>query len=52
MCSSDLDMLSRRLCRKLYHNMAAAWTIKSQEQLEQARKHFDLFIFDSFVPSC
>ncbi len=46
------DMLSRRLCRKLYHNMAAAWTIKSQEQLEQARKHFDLFIFDSFVPSC
>ncbi|MCX4304314.1 MAG: glycerophosphodiester phosphodiesterase family protein [Acetatifactor sp.] len=49
---SHYDMLSRRLCRKLYHNMAAAWTIKSQEQLEQARKHFDLFIFDSFVPSC
>lgn len=45
------DMLSRRLCRGLYHNMAAAWTIKSEEQLETARKHFDIFIFDSFVPS-
>lgn len=44
------DMLSRRLCRGLYHNMAAAWTIKSKEQLEAARKHFDIFIFDSFVP--
>ncbi len=44
------DMLSRRLCRGLYHNMAAAWTIKSEEELEAARKHFDIFIFDSFVP--
>ncbi len=45
------DMLSRSLCRGLYHNMAAAWTIKSKEQLEAARKHFDIFIFDSFVPT-
>lgn len=45
------DMLSRRLCRNLYRNMAVAWTVKSQEQLEEAGKHFDLFIFDSFVPS-
>ena len=43
-------MLSRRLCRGLYHNMAAAWTIKSREELEAAEKHFDIFIFDSFVP--
>lgn len=46
------DMLSRKLCRGLYHNTAVAWTVKSQEQLEQAGKHFDIFIFDSFVPSC
>lgn len=45
------NMLSRRLCRNLFRNMAVAWTIKSQEQLEEARKHFDLIIFDSFVPS-
>lgn len=44
-------MLSRRLCRKLYHNTAAAWTIKSQAELENARKDFDIFIFDSFLPA-
>ncbi len=42
--------LSRRLCRGLYRNTAAAWTIKSQEQLDNAKKHFDIYIFDSFVP--
>lgn len=44
------QMLSRRLCRILYRNTAAAWTIKSNEELEAARKHFDIYIFDSFVP--
>ena len=43
-------MLSRRLCRGLYRSTAAAWTIKSQEELDEARKHFDIFIFDSFLP--
>ncbi|MDO4514414.1 MAG: glycerophosphodiester phosphodiesterase family protein [Lachnospiraceae bacterium] len=43
--------LSRRICRSLYHNVAAAWTIKSQEELDQARKNYDIFIFDSFIPS-
>ena len=43
--------LSRRLCRKLYGNMAVAWTIKSEEELASAEKSFDLFIFDSFIPA-
>ncbi len=43
--------ISRRICRKLYKNMAVAWTIKSEGELENARKSFDLFIFDSFIPS-
>ncbi len=42
--------LSRRICRGLYGNTAAAWTIRSREELETARENFDLFIFDSFVP--
>jgi len=42
--------LSRKICHGLYRNTAVAWTIKSGEELEQAKKHFDLFIFDSFVP--
>lgn len=44
-------MLSRWLCRKLYGNMAVAWTIKNQKEMDCARSAFDLFIFDSFIPS-
>lgn len=43
-------ILSRRLCRELYRNTAAAWTIKSQEELDKAKGKFDIFIFDSFIP--
>lgn len=43
-------ILARRLCRGLYHNMAVAWTVKSQAQLEEAENYFDVFIFDSFMP--
>lgn len=42
--------LSRQICRKLYRNLAVAWTIKSQKELDARRKDFDLFIFDSFIP--
>ncbi len=42
--------LSRTLCRKLYHAPAVAWTIKSQQQLEDRKDDFDIFIFDSFLP--
>lgn len=42
--------LSRKLCHSLFCNKAVAWTIKSQEQLEKAKSHFDVYIFDSFVP--
>lgn len=44
------NILSRRICHGLYHNTAAAWTIRSEEELAEARKHFDIFIFDSFLP--
>ncbi len=47
----EAGRLPRVLCRKLYKNTAVAWTIKSEEELSRARAHFDLFIFDSFVPS-
>lgn len=44
------DNLSRRLCRRLYGVMSAGWTIKSQEELESAKKEYDVYIFDSFIP--
>ena len=43
--------ISRRLCRRLFRGWSAAWTIKSEEQLEKAAPHFDVCIFDSFMPS-
>ena len=42
--------VSRRLCRYLYGGVAVAYTIKSQQQLEERSRDFDMFIFDSFVP--
>lgn len=36
--------------RRFYKCKMAAWTIKSQKELEKHRKQFDVFIFDSFSP--
>ena len=44
------DILSRCICRNLYRNLSVAWTVQSEEELTLARKNFDLFIFDSFLP--
>ncbi len=44
------DQFSYRLCRKLYHVVNAAWTIRSQKQLERAKKWAQIIIFDSFIP--
>lgn len=46
---SDTSNLSFRLTKRM-GALSVAWTIKSQTQLEEAKKHFDLFIFDSFIP--
>lgn len=46
---SDASNLSFRLTKRM-GALSVAWTIKSQMQLEEAKKHFDLFIFDSFIP--
>lgn len=44
------QILSRRLCRSLYGSKAAAWTVRSREQMEEARGNFDIFIFEGFRP--
>lgn len=41
---------SRLICRYLYRSLSVAWTIRSKEELEAARKSFDLFIFEDFIP--
>ena len=42
--------LSFTLCRKVYRTKTFAWTIQSQEELEDNKEYFDLFIFENFLP--
>lgn len=44
------DDFSRCLCRRLYHAPSVAWTVQSQQQLQERQDDFDIFIFDSFIP--
>ena len=43
--------LSLVLCTRLFGALPAAWTIRSEAELADNRKAFDLYIFDSFVPA-
>lgn len=44
------DMLSFRICRKLFKVPTFAWTIRSEDDVKKAEKYFDSYIFDSFYP--
>lgn len=41
----------RRICRHLYRHPAAAWTVRSEQDLEALQGEYDVFIFDSFLPN-
>ena len=43
-------VLSRRICHRVFRNMAFAWTVKSPEQMENLKDEFDVFIFEGFRP--
>lgn len=42
--------LSLRLCKRLFHALSAAWTIRSEAELSQRSADYDLMIFESFFP--
>ncbi|MBE5958208.1 MAG: glycerophosphodiester phosphodiesterase [Lachnospiraceae bacterium] len=44
------SQLSYVICRKLFGVTNAGWTIRSQKQLNKAKKNFQIMIFDSFEP--
>lgn len=46
----DCRAVSMTICRKLYRCPSVAWTVKSQEQLDEIRAYFDYFIFEGFIP--
>lgn len=41
---------SRRLAHVLFRAGEAAWTVRSEEELKRAARHFDVFIFENFLP--
>lgn len=45
------NQFSYKLLRKLFHVKNAAWTVKSQQELDAASDVFTCMIFDSFVPA-
>ncbi|MBQ6479102.1 MAG: hypothetical protein IJI44_07025 [Erysipelotrichaceae bacterium] len=42
--------LSLQIISRFFNGFCVAWTVKSQEQLEILKKHYQCFIFDSFIP--
>ncbi|NLZ80583.1 MAG: glycerophosphodiester phosphodiesterase [Clostridiales bacterium] len=44
------DDFSFKICKKLFRPISVAWTISSQEELDNSIKDFDLFIFEKFIP--
>lgn len=44
------NAFSYRVCRKVFNPVNVAWTIKTQKELETAKKVYDVIIFDSFIP--
>ncbi len=44
------NRLSLKLCKKLFGAATAAWTIRSQKELDAAKEMFEIFIFDGFIP--
>lgn len=44
------NQFSYRVLKRVFGCINVCWTIKSQAELEEAKRHFDSFIFDSFIP--
>lgn len=42
--------LSYRIARKLFPVTNVAWTIQNRHEMKEARKIFDIFIFEGFMP--
>lgn len=47
---SGAENLPLTISRKAFHAKTAAWTIRSEEELNYAKKFFDIIIFEGFLP--
>lgn len=48
--ASDDHCFSMRLVRRLFRPHLAAWTVRSQREMDALRPRYDLLIFEGFVP--
>lgn len=46
----DHRNISRTVCCRLFGCCGAAWTVRSQREMDQCRKSYDSFIFEGFLP--
>lgn len=44
---TNTNNISFKIISKILHTKCVAWTVKSQDQYEQIKKYYDIFIFDS-----
>lgn len=44
------EALSKNLCRKLFQCPSVAWTVRSEQQLNEVMPYYDYFIFEEFLP--
>ena len=47
---TNTSNLSFKIISKFYKGECVAWTIKNEEQLSLAKKYYQQYIFDSFIP--
>ena len=48
---TDYKAVARRLCCNLFSATGVTWTIRSEEELKEMKKHFEIFIFEGFIPT-
>lgn len=44
------ECLNFKLCKKWFHLLTVAWTVRDGDDAEAVRKQFDLIIFEHFLP--
>ncbi len=49
-CDEADGCLNFKLCKKWFHLLTVAWTVRDKAELEMARKQFHLVIFEHFLP--
>lgn len=50
-CHEDCNNFGFKMCTQFFKAKPVAWTIRSQQELDKAKEHFSIFIFEKFIPN-